>query len=126
MIKQSKLRKSRRLQRLRRHQRVRRRVRGSAERPRLAVFRSSKHVEGQLVDDYAGVTLAGFSTRGLKDFKAEGSNTKVEQAYEAGKRLAALAKDKGVTSVVFDRGGFKYHGRIKAFADGAREGGLEF
>lgn len=126
MIKQSKLRKSRRLQRMRRHARVRGKVTGTAQRPRLVVFRSSKHMEGQLVDDYAGLTIADTSTITLKDFEAEGQNRKVEMAYAAGKRLAELAKEKGVGSVVFDRAGYKYHGRVKAFADGAREGGLEF
>ena len=126
MIKYSKLKKSRQLQRSRRHQRIRRKVEGSAERPRLAVFRSIKHLHAQLVDDIAGATLVGTSTLALKDFAAEGSNRKVEMAHEAGKRLAELAKEKGITSVVFDRGGFRYHGRVKAFAEGAREGGLEF
>ena len=126
MIKQSKLRKSRRLQRMRRHARVRGKVTGTAARPRLVVFRSSKHMEGQLVDDYAGVTIVGTSTMTLREFEAEGQNRKVEMAHAAGKRLAELAKEKGVGSVVFDRAGYKYHGRVKAFADGAREGGLEF
>ena len=126
MIKYSKLRKNRRLQRLRRHRRVRKKVVGTAQRPRLVVFRSSKHIEGQVVDDYAGVTIVGTSTLVLKEFEAEGQNRKVEMAHEAGKRLAKMAKEKGVGSVVFDRAGYKYHGRVKAFADGAREGGLEF
>ena len=128
MIKQSQLKKNRSLQRKRRHYRVRNRVHGSAERPRLVVFRSIKNIEGQLVDDDQGVTLVGLSTlsEGLRDFKAEGSNRRVEQAFAAGKALAEQAKSKGIESVVFDRGGYKYHGRVKAFADGAREGGLEF
>ncbi len=126
MIKYSKLRKSRRLQRMRRHARVRAKVTGTAQRPRLVVFRSSKNVEGQIVDDTTGVTIAGVSTLTLKDFKAEGQNRKVEMAHAAGKLLAEQAKEKGVESVVFDRAGYKYHGRVKAFADGAREGGLEF
>jgi large subunit ribosomal protein L18 len=126
MIKQSKLKKSRTLQRRRRHQRIRKRLSGTAERPRMVVFRSIKNLEVQLVDDVAGVTLLGASTLAMKDFKAEGSNRRVEQAAELGKQVAAAAKDKGITAVVFDRGGFKYHGRVQAFADGAREGGLEF
>lgn len=128
MIKQSKLRKSRRLQRRRRHHRVRNKVHGSAERPRLVVFRSLKNIEGQLVDDDAGVTLVGLSTvcPELRDFTAEGQNKRVETAFAAGKRLAEKAREKGVSSVVFDRGGYRYHGRVKAFADGARDGGLEF
>ena len=128
MIKQSKLRKSRSLQRQRRHLRVRNKVQGTADRPRLAVYRSLRNIEGQLVDDDAGHTLLGLSTlcAEMKDFKAEGKNRRVEEAFAAGKLLAEKAKAQGVTSVVFDRGGFRYHGRIKAFADGARDGGLEF
>lgn len=128
MIKQSKLKKSRALQRKRRHYRVRGKVRGSAERPRLVVFRSLKNIEGQLVDDDAGRTLFGLSTLAaeLKDFKAEGKNRRVEEAHAAGKLLGERAKAQGIASVVFDRGGYKYHGRVKAFAEGAREGGLEF
>ena len=128
MIKQSKLRKSRFLQRKRRHQRVRNKVVGTAERPRLVVFRSLKHIEGQLVDDDTGRTLTGLSTTGadLRSIEVEGSNRRVEHARAAGKLLAERAKANGIGSVVFDRGGYKYHGRVKAFAEGAREGGLEF
>jgi len=128
MIKQSKLRKSRQLQRERRHFRVRGKVQGTAERPRLVVFRSLKNIEGQIVDDDAGTTLVGLSTlaAGLRDFAAEGKNRRVEHAFAAGKMLGEKAKSQGIGAVVFDRGGYKYHGRVKAFADGAREGGLEF
>lgn len=128
MIKQSKLKKSRALQRKRRHFRVRNKVQGTAERPRLVVFRSLKNIEGQLVDDDAGSTITGLSTLSpeLKDFKPEGQNVRTELAHAAGKLLAEKAKAKGIESVVFDRGGYRYHGRVKAFADGAREGGLEF
>ena len=128
MIKQRKLKKSRSLQRMRRHFRVRNKVRGSAERPRLVVFRSLKNIEGQLVDDDAHRTLIGLSTLNpeLKDFSAEGENRRVEHAYAAGKLLGERAKAQGIDTVVFDRGGYKYHGRVKAFADGARKGGLEF
>jgi len=128
VIKQRKLKKSRSLQRIRRHFRVRNKVRGSAERPRLVVFRSLKNIEGQLVDDDAHRTLIGLSTLNpeLKDFSAEGENRRVEHAYAAGKLLGERAKAQGIDTVVFDRGGYKYHGRVKAFADGAREGGLEF
>jgi large subunit ribosomal protein L18 len=128
MIKQNKLRKSRALQRKRRHYRVRGKVSGSAERPRLVVYRSLKNIEGQLVNDDAGRTLMGLSTltAELKDFKAEGANRRVEEAFAAGKLLGERAKAQGITAVVFDRGGFKYHGRVKAFAEGARKGGLEF
>ena len=128
MIKHSKLKKSRELQRKRRHYRVRNRLAGTAERPRLVVFRSLKNLEGQIVDDDKGHTLAGLSTQcaELKDFKAEGKNVRTEKAFAAGKLLGEKAKALGIDSVVFDRGGYRYHGRVKAFADGAREGGLEF
>jgi len=128
MIKQSKLKKSRLLQRKRRHQRVRNKVSGSESRPRLVVFRSLKHIEGQLVDDGTGRTLTGLSTTAgdLRAFTAEGPNRRIELARAAGKMLAERAKANGIQSVVFDRGGYRYHGRVKAFAEGAREGGLEF
>ena len=109
--------------RLRRHRRVRGKVRGSAERPRLLVFRSNRGIFAQLVDDDAGRTLAASSWLELpKTFKGG----KTEQAAEVGKRLAAAAKKAGVETVVFDRGGYRYHGRVKALADGAREAGLKF
>lgn len=127
-VKQSKLRKSRALQRRRRHLRIRRKVVGSAERPRLVVFRSLRNIEGQLVDDTTGTTLLGLSTLApeFRDFQPEGGNRKVELAFAAGKLLAARARQKGIEAVVFDRGGYQYHGRVKAFAEGAREGGLTF
>jgi large subunit ribosomal protein L18 len=107
----------------RRHRRVRRKIVGTAERPRLAVFRSNRGIEAQLVDDLSGRTLAAASHLGLKKaFKG----TKTEQAAEVGKLLAAKAKQVGVEAVVFDRGGYLYHGRVKALAEGAREGGLQF
>jgi large subunit ribosomal protein L18 len=109
--------------RLRRHRRLRRRLSGTAERPRLVVFRSNKGIEAQLVDDVEGKTLAAAGHTSLKkSFKG----TKTEQAAEVGKLLADAAKKAGVETVVFDRGGFLYHGRVKALADGAREGGLKF
>ncbi len=128
MIKHSQLKKSRSLQRRRRHFRVRNKIEGTSERPRLVVFRSLKNIEGQIVDDSAGKTLLGMSTltEGLKDFSAEGQNRRVEKAYAAGKLLAEKARSQGIEAVVFDRGGYKYHGRVKAFAEGAREGGLQF
>ena len=128
MIKASKLKKSRALQRQRRHWRVRNKVEGTAERPRLVVSRSLKNIEGQIVDDSTGKTLLGVSTLSpsLRDFSAEGDNRRTEHAFAAGKLLAERAKEQGIVSVVFDRGGYKYHGRVKAFADGARDGGLEF
>jgi large subunit ribosomal protein L18 len=109
--------------RVRRHRRVRRKVYGTAERPRLVVFRSNRGIFAQLVDDDAGLTLASASWLGLaKSFKG----TKTGQATEVGKLLAKSAKAAGVEEVVFDRGGFLYHGRLKALADAAREGGLRF
>ena len=109
--------------RLRRHRRVRAKVHGSAERPRLVVFRSNRGIEAQLVDDDNGRTLASASHLALaKSFKG----AKTEQAAEVGKRLAEAAKKAGVETVVFDRGGYLYHGRVKALAEGAREGGLRF
>ena len=109
-------------QRLRRRRRVRAKVRGTAERPRLAVFRSNRGIGAQLIDDVAGHTVAAVNwTEGdLKGLKA------MEQASKAGGLLAERAKAAGVESVVFDRGGYRYHGRVKALADGAREGGLSF
>lgn len=95
---------------------------GTADRPRLTVFRSNKEIYAQLIDDAKGVTLASASTRN-KDFSATG--TKTEQAMEIGKKIAVKAKDLGIEKVVFDRNGYLYHGRVKALADGAREGGLK-
>jgi large subunit ribosomal protein L18 len=108
--------------RKRRQRRIRGKVSGTAERPRLAVFRSNTGISAQLVDDGAHRTLAAASWLNLKKFKG----TKTEQAAEVGKLLAANAKQAGIESVVFDRGGYLYHGRVKALADGAREGGLVF
>jgi large subunit ribosomal protein L18 len=112
--------KTRAEQRQRRHLRVRRRLSGTAERPRLVVYRSLKHIYAQLVDDTASRTIATVSDHAL----AEGRKT--EKSAEVGRQIAARAKDAGITRVVFDRAGYKYHGRVKAVADGAREGGLEF
>jgi large subunit ribosomal protein L18 len=108
--------------RLRRRRRVRAKVRGTAERPRLSVFRSNRGIQAQLIDDVAGRTLAAVNwTEGdLKGLKT------MEQASKAGQLLAERGKAAGVESVVFDRGGYRYHGRVKALADGAREGGLTF
>ncbi|HET7322645.1 MAG TPA: 50S ribosomal protein L18 [Longimicrobiaceae bacterium] len=116
----------RRERRQRRHRRVRKKVVGTAERPRLAVFRSLNNIEAQVIDDTQGVTLLGLSTlaEGVRAAGAELS--KSERGRLAGKLLAERAKEKGITKVVFDRGGYIYHGRVKAFAEGAREGGLEF
>ncbi|MDO7908334.1 50S ribosomal protein L18 [Paenibacillus sp. JX-17] len=112
--------------RVRRHLRVRKKIEGTAARPRLNVFRSSKHIYAQLIDDVAGVTLAAASTMDKElsaDIKNGGS---VESARKVGELVAKRAKDKGVTAVIFDRGGYLYHGRIQALADAAREAGLEF
>jgi len=108
--------------RQRRHRRVRGKVSGSLERPRLAVFRSNRGVFAQVIDDSTGKTLAGAGWVGLKSFKGD----KSAQAREVGKAVAEAAKKAGIESVVFDRGGYLYHGRVKALADGAREGGLKF
>ena len=104
----------------RRHRRVRKKVTGTPERPRLAVYRSNKHIYAQVIDDFAGRTLASAST--LAD--ANGGDPKA-RAKAVGAAVAAKAKQAGVTRVTFDRGGFRYHGRVRAVAEGAREGGLE-
>jgi large subunit ribosomal protein L18 len=108
--------------RLRRHRRVRGKISGTAERPRLDVFRSAKHIYAQVIDDVAGITLCSASTV-EKDFDGFGGN--IEAAKKVGKNLAAKCLEKGITEVVFDRGGFVYHGRVQALAEGAREGGLK-
>ena len=108
--------------RMRRRRRVRAKVRGTAERPRLSVFRSNRGIQAQVIDDVAGHTLAAVNwTEGnLKSLKS------MDQAKRAGELLAERAKAAGVEAVVFDRGGYRYHGRVKALADGAREAGLRF
>jgi len=107
--------------RRRRHHRIRRRIMGTAERPRLVVHRSLKHIQAHLVDDVAERTLTGLSSHTL-----DTDGTKVELAHETGRRVAERAREMGIDRVVFDRGGYIYHGRVKALAEGAREGGLEF
>jgi large subunit ribosomal protein L18 len=107
------------------HQRLRQRVQGSSERPRLNIYRSLNHIYAQVIDDGTGKTLAAASTvSGKKGVKRTGGN--VASAKEVGKSIAERAKEKGIKKVVFDRGGYLYHGRIKALADAAREAGLEF
>ncbi|HMF89966.1 MAG TPA: 50S ribosomal protein L18 [Candidatus Angelobacter sp.] len=107
------------------HERLRQRMQGTAERPRLNVYRSLNHIYAQLIDDASGKTLAAASTaQGKKGSKKAGGN--VASAKEVGKQIAERAKGKGIKRVVFDRGGYLYHGRIKALADAAREAGLEF
>jgi large subunit ribosomal protein L18 len=103
--------------------RIRRKVSGTSERPRMAVFKSLKHIYVQLIDDAGGKTIASASTR-EKDASAKGSNAAAAKAV--GELIAKKAKEKGVTQVVFDRGGYLYHGNIKALADAARQNGLEF
>ncbi len=113
--------------RIRRRKRIRKRLAGTPERPRLSVFRSNKHIYAQIIDDDRGVTLAAASSlspevrQKIADLKG-----KITVAQEVGRLVAVRAKNKGVTKVAFDRGGYKYHGRVKALAEGAREGGLDF
>ena len=109
--------------RLRRHRRVRGKISGTAQCPRLNVFRSSKHIYAQIIDDVKGVTLAAASTLD-KDFAGNGGNK--EAARKVGEMIAKRAAEKGITEVKFDRGGYIFHGRVKELADGAREGGLKF
>ena len=118
----------RRTRRARRHARIARKIRGTRERPRLVVARSLKHIEGQLVDDDRGVTLIGYSTQsGAHDDieSPEGLDGKVAQSWKAGKKLAERARDQGIDRAVFDRAGYPYQGRVEAFAEGARAGGLK-
>jgi len=109
--------------RIKRHMRIRNKISGTAERPRLNVFRSNKNIYAQIIDDLSGKTLAAASTL---DKEIEGNGGNKEAAKEVGKLVAKRAADKGITEVVFDRGGYVYHGRVKELADGAREGGLKF
>lgn len=110
-------------QRAKRHRRVRNKISGTPEIPRLDVYRSSKNIYAQVIDDVNGVTLVSASSN-EKDFDGQGSN--IEAAGKVGKAVAERAKAKGIENVVFDRGGYIYHGRVKALADGARESGLKF
>jgi large subunit ribosomal protein L18 len=112
--------KSREEKRTRRHLRVRKKVSGTPERPRLVIYRSLKHIYAQLVDDVAQHTLMTVSSHAITEGK------KTEKSAAVGKTLADKAKKAGITRVVFDRAGYRYHGRVKAVADGAREGGLDF
>lgn len=113
--------KAKRDSRIKRHIRVRAKIEGTADVPRLSVFRSNKGLFIQLIDDKLGKTLASVNDADIKTGK-----TKIEKAKEAGKLIAQKAKDKKISKAVFDRGGYKYHGRTQAVAEGAREGGLEF
>jgi large subunit ribosomal protein L18 len=112
--------KTRRIARVRRHSRVRKKVAGTAERPRLAVYRSNRHIYVQLIDDRAAATLAAASDAEIENLKG-----KTDRAKEVGKLIADRAKGAGIDQVVFDRGGRRYHGRVAAVAEGAREGGLQ-
>ena len=112
-----------RSQRIKRHKRVRAKISGTPERPRLTVFRSATNIYAQIIDDVNGVTLVSASSL-EKDFNVEG--TKSDAAKQVGMNVAERAKAKGIENVVFDRGGYVYHGRVKALAEGAREGGLQF
>ncbi len=116
--------KKRRSDRIRRHRRVRKNLRGTAVRPRVAVYRSNKHISAQVIDDIAGVTLVSVST--TEPVLRGAVNSNIDAAAKAGALLADRAKAAGVTAVVFDRGGFRYHGRVAALADAARNGGLDF
>ena len=111
------------LQRLKRHKRVRSKISGTPERPRLAVYRSNANISAQVIDDVNGVTLVSANTY-EKDFEGIGSNK--EAARKVGNTLAKRALEKGISAVVFDRGGYIYHGRVSELAEGAREGGLKF
>jgi large subunit ribosomal protein L18 len=104
----------------RRHKKIRARIFGTAEKPRLAVFKSNRYIYGQLIDDHKGETIVSLSSQKVK------GKTFLNRCAETGKELAKLAQVKKIEQVIFDRGGFKYVGRVKAFADGAREGGLKF
>ncbi len=115
-------------QRVRRHQRIRSKIVGTSERPRLVVHRSLRHIQGQIVDDVAGKVLLGVSTTApdLRKLRGDDETDKKALSRQAGKQIAEKAKDAGIEAVVFDRGGYLYHGRVAAFAEGAREGGLKF
>jgi large subunit ribosomal protein L18 len=111
--------------RAKRLKRVRKKISGTPERPRLRVFRSAKHIYAQIIDDAAGQTLIAMSTLN-KDLEPAEAPGKIAKAHQVGVAIAKVAKQKGIEQVVFDRGGFLYHGRVKAVSDGAREGGLVF
>src|SRR5262249_20687445 len=116
--------KVKRKRQLRRRRHVRKRILGTAERPRLTVFRSNKHIYAQLIDDLAGKTLAAATTSSAPDVASSGGNVKA--AIAVGTKIAEEAKSKGIQKAAFDRGHYRYHGRIKALADAARAGGLQF
>jgi large subunit ribosomal protein L18 len=122
-------RKSKSENRTKRHRSIRKRIEGTAERPRLVVFRSAKHIYAQVIDDLASKTLVAASDLPKKEARAAAAGEKKkksDRAKEVGVALAKLCKEKGISKVVFDRAGYKYHGRVSAVAAGAREGGLDF
>lgn len=114
--------KSRKTNREKRRLSIRSKIFGTAETPRLSVFRSNKDIYAQIIDDEKANTIAEFSSKKLK---REKNTTKIQKSFEVGKEISKISLDKGIKSVVFDRGGYRYHGRVKAVADGAREGGLK-
>jgi len=114
------------LSKIKRHTRIRKKIKGTQERPRLSVFRSLRGMYVQIINDDKDKTLVGISDKSLEKGKSAKKMTKKEQAYELGKLVAAAAKKEGINTVVFDRGGNKYHGRVAELAKGAREGGLVF
>ena len=117
--------KSRREGRIIRHRRVRKKLRGQESRPRIAVFRSLRHISGQAIDDLSGKTLVAMTTAS-KEFASKGKkSSKLQEASEAGKAMGAKMKEAGISEAVFDRGGYLYHGRVKAFAEGIREAGIK-
>lgn len=117
---------TRRAMRLKRKKRIRKHLSGTTERPRLSVFRSSKHIYAQVIDDTKGQTIISASTVEKQIRQGENPENKIAAAAEIGKQVAKRAMDKGIVSVVFDRNGYKYHGRVKALSDSARETGLDF
>lgn len=117
---------TRRMDRQRRKMRVRKKIRGTRSRPRLAVYRSSKHVYAQIIDDDAGRTLVAAASCSKKERTAGDERSKSDTAFELGKRVAEACRSKGIKTVVFDRGGYEFHGRVAKVAEGAREGGLRF
>lgn len=117
--------KAKRQHRINRHKRVRAKISGSSKRPRVAVFKSNQYIYAQVIDDEAGKTLLGLSNYGGKKSKIKTKNKKSEIASKVGEALAEKMKKAGITEAVFDRGGFKFHGRVKAIADGLKKGGIK-
>lgn len=118
--------KNRQSQRIARHRRVRKKIRGVPERPRLAIYRSLRHISAQVIDDLTGNTLCAVSTASKEFQAAHPGAGNIQAAAKAGEMIGKRMKEAGISSVVFDRGGYLYHGRVKAFAEGAREAGIEF